>query len=454
MSIQLAIEGSYFYSETPTKLQMVEHGLILVNEKGFIKKALSKDNPEFKAYQELAKNSPNYITLGKDQILMPGFIDTHIHAPQFSQSGRALDKPLANWLTDYTFPLEASFFDDNVTKAIYPNLVKTSLANGATTAQYFGTVGLNANIELGKICKNYHQHAFIGKVAMDIEEACPAYYKDTSVLDSIQLTEELILAFKETVNSQSILKAVVTPRFIPTCSSKILEKLGELANKYQAPIQTHCSESDWEHNFVIDKYNKTDAQALYDFGLLTNKTTLAHAIFLTEDDAKLVQKVGANISHCPISNVLFANAVLPLRQRLEQNLIVSLGTDVSGGYSPSMFDAMRQAILSSRTLEEGVNHNIPAKERGVPNSRITFKEAIYIATLGGAKALHMPTAQFKEDCYFDALLIDANAPYSNLSFYDEDTLEDKIQKIVFLAQRPNIQKIWVKGYEIPQETLI
>lgn len=449
MSIKLAVEGSYFYSESPTNLKTIENGIILVNEEGFIVNAVPSTSPEYYKIQEIAKKSTNYIQLNKSQVLMPGFVDTHVHAPQFSQSGKALDKPLEIWLSAYTFPLEASFSKQKVAETIYPQLIKTTLANGTTTAQYFGTVGLESNIELGKICQKIGQHAFIGKVAMDLPRSCPDYYRDSNADESIAITEALI---QELANlekkSSTLLKAVITPRFIPTCSEKALEKLGDLAHIYNAPIQTHCSESDWEHNFVKQKYNKTDTKALYDFGLLTEKTTLAHTVHLTEDDAQLIKKVGANLSHCPISNIFFANAIMPLRKRLDQGLLISLGTDISGGYSPSMFDNMRQAILSSKTLEEGVDYNLAPEERGVKNSQIAFKEAIYIATVGGAKGLNIPTGQFKEGYFFDALLIDANAPYSNLIFYPEDTIEDKIQKIVFLANRPNIQKIWVKGNEI------
>ena len=145
---------------------------------------------------------------------------------------------------------------------------------------------------------------------------------------------------------------------------------------------------------------------------------------------------------------MFANAIAPIRHRLEQGVNVGLATDISGGYSPSMFDAMRQAILSSRTLEDGVHHTLAPEKRGCPNSRFDFRHALYMATVGGATALSLQTGLFKPGYSFDALLIDTQAPDSNLRTYDFDTPEDILQKTIFLGQRTNIVSTWVQGRSV------
>ncbi len=447
--MSLAIEGAFFYAPSPYSLALCPHGLILVDDNGIIESVHTLDDKDFFTLVEKVKKERQYVRLSDKQFLMPGFVDTHIHAPQFTQAGMALDKELSSWLSDYTFPLESRFSDEEQAQKIYTNLVRCTLANGTTTAQYFGSVSNVGNRVLAHCCKDFGQRAFIGKVAMDIQEQCPPYYRDESPKQAIADTVELI-EYLQTLskNSPAGLYGVVTPRFVPTCSDALLKGLGEIAKQYDAPIQTHCSESDWEHTFVKERFSKNDAQVLHDFNLLTEKTTLAHSIFLEDEDRAIIREQGANLSHCPISNVLFANAILPLRRRLEENIKISLASDVAGGYSPSLFDAMRQTILSSRQLEEGVDYRIDAVKRGRPRSCVDFKTAIYLATTGGAEALHIQTGQFKKDYIFDALIIDTAAPHSNIYIHENDTMEDKVQKIVFLATRVNIHKIWVHGKEI------
>ncbi|RKJ59686.1 guanine deaminase, partial [Butyricicoccus sp. 1XD8-22] len=99
-----------------------------------------------------------------------------------------------------------------------------------------------------------------------------------------------------------------------------------------------------------------------------------------DDDAELFAETGTAISHCPISNVFFSNGVLPVAHLHSKGVDIGLGTDISGGFSPSLFDNARQAVISSRMLEEGVDPKLPKETRGVPSSRITMNEAFYLAT--------------------------------------------------------------------------
>lgn len=445
----LAVKGTAFYSTAPESFTAIKEGLFFIDENGFIDRVVSKDDEAYVEEWEYAQTLPTYVELKGGQYLLPGFVDTHIHAPQWAQIGKALDKDLPTWLMNYTFPLEASYKDAHFAEETYPTLVKTLLANGTTTAQYFGTVHYDANVVLGEICAKQKQRAFIGKVVMDVPGQCPDFYIDESPAKAIELTERFIKAMQSlSAETKQGVYGVVTPRFIPTCSDDVLYGLGALAKQYDAPIQSHCSEGDWEHNYVLERTGKRDAEALLEYGLLTNRSVMAHSVFLNDSDAAIYKETGTAISHCPISNVLFANAVAPICKRLEQGLIVSMATDISGGYSPSMFDNMRQAILSSRTLEDGVDCQLAPEKRGVPQSRIDFRQAFYMATTGGAQAMNIEAGRFEKGCLFDAFIFDCHAPHSNIIPYENDTLEDILQKIVFLGQRQNITRLWVQGQEI------
>jgi guanine deaminase len=161
---------------------------------------------------------------------------------------------------------------------------------------------------------------------------------------------------------------------------------------------------------------------------------------------ELIRDTGAGIAHCPLSNFYFSTAVFPLRAALEKGLRVGLGTDISGGPSPSIFDTCRTAVAASRALEDGVNPHLPADKRGIAGQRIDIREAFWLATAGGADVLDIKTGQFAPDHAFDAILVDANAIASNIAIdRDLDTLEDVFQKIVYNAARANITHVWVAG---------
>jgi len=239
---------------------------------------------------------------------------------------------------------------------------------------------------------------------------------------------------------------VITPRFIPSCTDELLQGLGDLAQEHQCHVQTHCSESDWEHDYVLQRLGKTDTKALADFGLLTRHSVLAHSNFMTAEDMDLLWQHGSGIAHCPLSNAYFANSVFPLRAALDKSVRVGLGTDISGGPSASMFEVCRSAISSSRLLESGVNPQLAASDRAKPDSRINFIEAFYLATAGGAEVLDAPVGLFEVGRQFDALMINLNAPANPLNeFTEDDSWEDILGRVVYGAQKCNLGTVWVDG---------
>lgn len=446
MSISLAIQGTAFHATTPTTLSILHNYLFLIDNQGKLNAVLAPSDGAYASTLATHKHQPYFLRLKPSQCLLPGFVDTHIHAPQWPQAGKALHVDLPTWLSTFTFPLEASFQDTEFAATVYDDLIKTLLANGTTTGLYFGSVHNKPNQILAQAAARNGQRAFIGKVVMDEHTQCPDFYCDKDTASALAATEEF-LQFTNELNKATpqTISGVVTPRFIPTCTDEVLYGLSKLAKQYQVPIQSHVSESDWQHTYVLRRTGKRDTKAHLDFGLLSDRTVLAHGVFLNDEDAELLKATGASIAHSPVSNVLFANAVAPIRHLLEKGVSIGLATDISGGYSPSMFDAMRQAILSSRSLEDGINPMLSPELRGVPNSRIDFKQAFYMATAGGAQALKLNSGHFTVGSDFDAFIFDNDAPHSNLRRYDFDTDEDWLQKIIFMGQRQNIVRLWVQG---------
>ncbi|MDH3694380.1 MAG: amidohydrolase family protein, partial [Gammaproteobacteria bacterium] len=331
-------------------------------------------------------------------------------------------------------------------KQVYTSLVDTLLANGTTTAVYFGTVHLAATQCLADICMERGQRAIVGKVVMDNVDECPNFYRDVSTNTAIDDTRAFIeYVFGMDSSDSSLVKPAVTPRFIPSCTDDALTALGKLAREYDCHIQTHCSESDWEHNYVLERHDFTDSCSLNNCDLITDKTVLAHCNFIDDADMNVIKNAESGIAHCPLSNYYFSNAVFPARRALDKGLLVGLGTDISGGPSASILDNCSHAINASRALEEGVNPSLAADERCSPNARIDFKEAFWMATTGGAQALKLKVGQFTPGYEFDAMLIDTRAANSNLVDWDDDSQDDVLQKIIYSARRQNIRQVWVKG---------
>ena len=161
---------------------------------------------------------------------------------------------------------------------------------------------------------------------------------------------------------------------------------------------------------------------------------------------------GARIGGLPLSlsNAYFSNAVFPLRFALERGLHVALGTDISGGPSSSLFDAMRETVSVSRILETGNDPAFPPEERrGRPNSCVDFRDAFYIATTGGGIALDLPIGNFTPGNFFDAVAVDTAVKLGSIRLWEDLDVGEKIlQKIVYTATRPNIASVWVGGRQI------
>lgn len=449
MTIQTILKASAFHSIDYGEIEFLEDALIFVSDKGIIDKIIKNTDNNYKIALEQYSITDNFYDFG-DKILLPGFVDLHIHAPQWPQAGLALDDELSYWLDNFTFPLEAKYKDVEYAKEVYTNLVATLLSNGTTTAMYFGTIHNEATLELAKICAKLGQRGFVGKVVMDNKDMNPDFYRDNSTQEALNNTEKFINDVKEL--GKNVIQGVypvITPRFVPSCTDEALKGLGGLAYKYNAYIQSHCSESDWEHSFVYERFGKRDTEVLESFGLLTDKTIMAHGNFVNSDDAKIFSNNHSSICHCPISNSYFANAVLPVNKLKSEGVNICLGTDISGGFSPSLYDNIKHTVMASRILNDGVDNNKETSKRGVNDSKVSVFEAFYLATNGGGKALKLPLGMFKEGYICDFQAIDINHPTNKLPNYlDNEEKKHLLQKILYLSTSENIREVWVQGKQV------
>lgn len=273
---------------------------------------------------------------------------------------------------------------------------------------------------------------------MDSEEN-PEYYRDASAAAAIKDTCNTIANITRMDPNRTLVCPIITPRFAPSCTTTLLSGLGTLAREYSLPIQTHISENPDEIDLVGRLFPKFDSYtAVYDgFHLLTPRSVLGHGIHLSPAERALIKKRGSKISHCPVSNSCLSSGLCPVRQLLDEGIEVGLGTDVSGGYSPSVLVAAREAEVVSRVLasvqrdfgpkktnppadheketlslaEIDVPEKVPDKKNdgshGYERTKLTVEECLYLATVGGAHCLGLEhkVGRFSVGMEWDAQLI-------------------------------------------------
>lgn len=384
------------------------------------------------------------VVLAPEAVLLPGLIDVHVHAPQWPQLGTGLDLPLEVWLFEHTFPLEARYRDHDFARDVWAHLVPTLLAHGTTTAVYYGTVDVGATTLLAEACAAHGQRAFVGRVAMDHPEGTPEWYRDPSTAAGVAASASSVAEIQAL--GSPLVRPIVTPRFAPACTDAMLEGLAELAESTDTLLQTHCSESDWEHAYAFERFGVSDTVALEQFGLIRPGTVLAHADHVSDADMAIIAAQRAGIGHCPLSNAYFANAVFPARRALDAGVRVGLGTDIAGGAEPGLLPQCAHAVTASRYLEDGVDPETPSARRGVPESRISILTAFWMATRGGADLLDIPVGIIEPGRRFDAFVVDPSASgESPLRRWEVDDDQRMFEKIVRLGRPADITHVWVDG---------
>ncbi|XP_063769953.1 guanine deaminase isoform X2 [Pseudophryne corroboree] len=399
---------------------------------------------------------------------MPGMVDTHIHAPQYSFIGSGMERPLLEWLKYTTFPIEDTYSDLEVARTLYSTVVKRTLRNGTTTACYFATIHTDASIVLAEMASQYGQRAFIGKVCMDRNDTYPKYKEDTE--ESIRETKRFIEVLKN--RKYDRVKPIVTPRFGISCSENLLKELGKIADAHQLHIQSHISESLAEIEEVLRLFPeyKNYTEVYNKNKLLTNKTVLAHGCYLADEELHVFKEKGAAISHCPNSNISLCSGHLDVQNVLKHKVKLGLGTDIAGGYSISLLDTIRKAIETSKIIfiekgksqsnkvetnqagkialnKESSNAKNDAMEMDANYKVLGYKDAFRLATLGGCEALSIDhiTGNFEVNKDFDALLINPEAKDSPFEVFSHISKEEMIERFLYLGDDRNIKAVYVAG---------
>ena len=333
-------------------------------------------------------------------------------------------------------------------KSVYSRVISKTLSHGTTTAAYYATISVAATNTLAWLAFDKGQRAYIGRVCMDNPETCPDYYCDESTEETIQNTRTSIDFCRKLDPTGELLAPIVTPRFAPSCLTETLTELGKLANEEDLRIQTHIAENLNELKLVESLFPMHNSYAeVYDHhSLLTPRTVLAHAVHLSSEERTIVKKRNAKISHCPASNSALGSGFCPVRTMLDEGIDVGLGTDVSGGYSPSILETVRQACLVSR--------HVGYVNGGDSRYNLGVAEGLHLATVGGAKVVGMKDrlGVFEDGMLWDVQEIqltkvsdEGEGGDNGVDIFGWESWEDRIAKWVWSGDDRNVRRVWVGG---------
>jgi guanine deaminase len=327
-------------------------------------------------YREVTQHYPDAILVDcSNRLILPGFIDTHTHLPQYGAVA-LYGKELLEWLNSAIYPAERKFTPETA-NALCPLFFRSLLSHGVTTAAIYCSVQKDSTHVAFEWAEHTGIRVIIGKVMMD-QNSPDFLLENTS--ESLQASEEVCRRWHGTANGR--LLYAFTPRFAPTCSRALMKGVGELASQYGAYIQTHLAENPAELQWVRELFPEARSytDVYFRAGLLGPKTVLAHAIHISSDERRLLAETGTCLSHCPTSNLFLESGLMPLRELMDIGLRIGLGSDVGGGPTLSPFEVMRSAMYV---------HTARRFLSDFGGGDISLATAFYLATLGGAQALRL-----------------------------------------------------------------
>lgn len=417
------LKGNICYSKDVKSLKTVEQGFLVCRE--------GKSAGVFEEIPEQYKDYP--VKDCGDMMIIPGLVDLHIHAPQFAFRGLGMDLELLDWLNTNTFPEEAKYKDLEYAKKAYEIFAEAMKKSGTTRACIFGTIHNQATELLMDLMEETGIKSMIGKVNMDRNS--PDYLREQDAEQSVQDTLQWL---ERTSSKYKNVKPILTPRFIPSCTDDLMERLGRLRKERELPVQSHLSENQgeiqWVKELCPDSQSYSDA---YDkFGLLgeAGETVMAHCVYLTEEEMELIKARGTYIAHCPNSNTNLSSGVAPIRTFLEKGLNIGLGSDVAGGSGESIFRAMADSIQTSKLRWRLQDDSLKP---------LTVEEAFYMGTAGGG-SFFGKVGSFEEGYEFDALILDD----STLRHPQPLTLRERLERFIYLSDDRHITGKYAEGVKV------
>ena len=421
--IKKVYKANILYTKERSRFEILENGYVAVDASGRVTDVATD-------LSSIDCGNAEIIDFG-DRLMIPAMNDLHVHAAQYRNQGIAMDLELLQWLQNYTFPEEMKYVDTAYAERMYRRFVRDLWRVGTMRTCTFATIHTESTRVLMRLFCEAGMGALVGKVGMN--RNCSEKLSE-SVEQMVQGYESLIAEFNE---PDGLVRPIVTPRFIPSCTPEMLRACGELAAEYHLHVQSHLSENKDEVALVqeLEPESTCYGDAYDRYGLFgQTPTVMAHCVFTESEEMALMKKRGVMVAHCPTSNLNVTTGIAPIRQFLDEGLRVGFGSDISGGHNLSIFQMMVYAIQMSK-LHYQRNH---------ARSFLTLSEVFWMATKS-AGSFFGRVGSFEPGYEFDALVIDDRALN-----HDNYSLLERLERFIYLGDDRHIERRFCRGKEIPE----
>ncbi|MCF6804097.1 guanine deaminase [Stutzerimonas stutzeri] len=370
------------------------------------------------------------VTEYPDALITPGFVDTHIHYPQTGMIA-SYGEQLLDWLNTYTFPTERAFGDAAHASEVAEVFLKELLRNGTTTALVFGSVHKESVDAFFEACEIRNLRMIAGKVLMD--RNAPDYLTDTAesgYADSKALIERW--------HGKGRLHYAITPRFAPTSTPEQLTLAGKLFQEHpNLYMHTHLSENRQEIEWVRELFPERKGYLdVYDHhGLIGARSVFAHGVHLCDDECQRLGETGSAVAFCPTSNLFLGSGLFDLEKVEGYGVRVGLGTDVGAGTSFSQLQSLNEAY----------------KVMQLQGKKLDPFKSLYLATLGGARALYLDDriGNLQPGKEADFVVLDYKAtPLIDFRLSQAKTLEEKLFALTILGDDRAVKETYAAGVSV------
>ncbi len=396
-------------------MQVVDTGDILIDDGTIV--AVGDVHPEqVEAKQQLHLDG---------HVIIPGFVQCHIHLCQTLLRNFADDMVLIDWLRRRVWPYEAALTPETLHTSARIGLAELVLS-GTTALLDMGTV--EHTDAIGEAVKDAGIRAHIGKCMMDGAEHAPGPLSedtDESIRESLRLHDRWDGA------ADGRIRYAFAPRFAISCTSTLLRGVAEAAADLRCPIHTHSSETEFENQFTHDRYGMSNVAFLEDVGITGDRSVFAHGVHLNDGDCRILADSHTTVCHCPSSNLKLASGIANIPRLDDAGVPLALGAD--GAPCNNNLDAfieMRMAALIHKP------HHGP---EAMPAQRV-----LKLATIDGARALGI-------DDQTGSIEVGKAADLVVLSLNDDPgcgPAGDVISRIVYTAQKHNVRHVFASGRQL------
>ncbi|MDQ1591723.1 MAG: 5-methylthioadenosine/S-adenosylhomocysteine deaminase [Pyrinomonadaceae bacterium] len=377
--------------------------------------------------ETVADDAADEVIDARGAVVLPGFVQTHIHLCQTLFRGAADDLPLIDWLKRRVWPLEAAHTAASVRASARLGIAEM-IKGGTTSALTMETV--NHTAEVFRVVEETGFRATVGKCMMDAGDDVPAeLFEQTD--DSIRESLALMAEWHGRANGR--VRACFAPRFAVSCTRELLEQVARLSRERGVLVHTHASENRTEIEMVERATGQRNIAYLSSLGLAAPHVALAHCVHLNTDELDILARTGTHVLHCPSSNLKLGSGVAPVVEMLARGISVSLGADGAPCNNRlDMFTEMRTAALLQK-----VTHGADA----LPARRV-----LRMATIDGARALGLEaeTGTLEVGKRADVIVVALDRLHLT-------PRPDIVSAVVYAAEAADVRSVVIDGQVVMRE---